>query len=88
MKREIKRKIARRLNIIEGQVAGLKKMVADDVYCIDVITQISAVRSALSAIEDLMLKNHLSTHAVDQMRHGAQKKAVAEIIKVYKIAKK
>jgi len=68
MKEEIKNKVTRRLNIIEGQVRGLKKMIDEESYCIDIITQSSAVREALSAVEDLMLENHLSTHVVEQIK--------------------
>jgi len=63
MKAEIKKSITNRLRRIEGQVRGLQKMVADEQYCIDIITQSCAVRSALSAVEDLMLENHLSEHS-------------------------
>ena len=83
-----KKKLEKRLKIIEGQVRGLQHMVAGDEYCIDIITQSSAVREALSSFEDAMLENHLSTHVVHQMRSGAQHKAIREILAVYKIAKK
>lgn len=88
MKADVKRKVVRRLKTIEGQVRGLEKMVEGDAYCIDVITQASAVRQALSAVEDAMLENHLSTHVVEQMKGGSQAKAVREILAVYKVSKK
>ena len=88
MKKDVKKKVARRLNLIEGQVRGLQKMVDEEQYCVDIITQTSAVRQALSAIEDLMLENHLSTHVVHQMKGGKQRKAVQEIVDIYKISKK
>ncbi len=88
MKREVKRRVGRRLKLIEGQVRGLERMIERDAYCIDVITQSSAVRHALSAVEDAMLENHLSTHVVEQMKSGSQAKAVREILSVYKISKK
>ncbi|HUX80829.1 MAG TPA: metal-sensitive transcriptional regulator [Candidatus Paceibacterota bacterium] len=88
MKQDVKRKVLRRLKTIEGQVRGLEKLVENDTYCIDVITQISAVRQALSAVEDAMLENHLSTHVIEQMKGGSQEKAIREILSVYKISKK
>ena len=88
MRKDIKNRLTRRLNIIEGQIKGLQKMVEDEKYCVDVITQASAIRQALSAVEDLMLENHLSTHAQEQMRGKQSKRAVAEILKIYKLAKK
>ena len=59
-------------------------MVDKEAYCIDVITQSSAIRKALSAVEDLMLENHLATHVVHQMKGREEKKAIAEITKVFK----
>lgn len=88
MKKEIKRKLTRRLKIIEGQVKGLQKMVDEGSYCIDVITQTSAVRQALSSVEDVMLENHLSTHVVEQIKSGKHKQAADEIVAVYKLSKK
>lgn len=82
------KKVARRLKIIEGQVRGLQKMVADDVYCVDIITQSSAVKQALSGIEDLLLEGHLETHVIEQMRSGQKEKAVREIVDLYKLSKK
>jgi DNA-binding FrmR family transcriptional regulator len=88
MKKEVKKKLTHRLKIIEGQVRGLEKMVDEEVYCVDIITQTSAVRQALSSIEDGLLENHLSTHVVEQMKNGRHKKAVGEILSVYKISKR
>lgn len=88
MKLEIKKNIDTRLRRIEGQVRGLQKMVDENKYCIDIITQSSAIRSALSAVEDMMLENHLSEHVIHQMKHGEEKKAVGEIINVFKKTKK
>jgi CsoR family transcriptional regulator, copper-sensing transcriptional repressor len=88
MRKEVKRRVLRRLKIIEGQVKGLQRMVDEEAYCVDVITQTSAVRQALSSVEDAMLKNHLSTHVVHQMKSGAHKKAIEEILSVYKVSKR
>lgn len=87
MNQAIKKKVIRRLQIIEGQVRGLKKMVEKEEYCIDVINQSLAVKSALSGVEDLMLENHLSCHVVHQMKSGSVKKATKEILSVYKLSK-
>jgi len=88
MKKETKLKLAKRLKVIEGQVRGLQKMVAEDKYCIDIITQSSAIRSSIGSFEDVMLENHLLTCAKDQMSGNGVKKATAEILSVYKLAKK
>ncbi len=88
MKDDIKRKVIRRLKLIEGQVRGLQRMVSDEKYCIDVITQTSAIKEALAGVEDLMLENHLSTHVIEQIRSGKNKQAISEILKVYRLAQK
>lgn len=88
MKVHIQKRVRNRLKRIEGQVRGLQKMVAEERYCIDIIAQASAVRQALSAVEDAMLENHLSTHVVEQMRSGNVMKATKEILSVYKVSKK
>ena len=88
MKKEIKERVDRRLKIIAGQLRGLHKMVDEDAYCVDIITQSSAIRSALSAVEDLMLENHLSEHVIHQIKHGKEQRAIDEIISVFKKSKK
>ena len=88
MKKTIKKQVQNRLSRIEGQIRGLQKMVDDEKYCIDIITQTSAVRKALSSVEDIILENHLSTHVIEQIRSGEDKKAIKEIMDVYKVSKK
>ena len=81
-------KIIRRLKIVEGQIRGLQSMIEKDIYCIDVITQTSAVKQALSSIEDILLEGHLSHCVVNQIKKGETKKATGEILKVYQLKKK
>ena len=88
MDHTIKKRVLRRMQIIKGQLNGLEKMIDDEKYCIDIITQSSAIKHALSGVEDLVLENHLTTHAAMQMRHGHGKQASAEILKVYKLSKR
>ncbi len=83
-----KEKIVRRLKLIEGQVRGLQKMIEADEYCIDVITQTSAVKQALSNVEDILLENHLDCCVSKQMTTGEASKAKEEILKVYKLKRK
>ena len=71
-------KLIRRLKIIEGQIRGLQAMVEKGVYCIDVITQTSAVRRALSGVEDALMERHLTTCAMKK----------DEILKVYRLKRK
>jgi DNA-binding FrmR family transcriptional regulator len=88
MRKDIKSRAIRRLKIIEGQVRGLQSMVDREKYCIDIITQSSAIKKALSSVEHLILENHLSTHVIKQMKSGQERKAIAEILKVYKLAQR
>jgi DNA-binding FrmR family transcriptional regulator len=85
---EAKQKLSRRLKIVEGQIRGLQEMLSKDTYCIDIITQTSAVKQALSGIEDALMENHLSTCVVHQIKKGKQKTAIAEILKVYQLKRK
>ena len=81
-------KAEKRLNIIAGQIKGLQDMVKQDKYCVDILTQSMAIKSALSSFEDLILENHLATHVVEQMKHGKKDKAIAEIMLIYQLSKK
>jgi DNA-binding FrmR family transcriptional regulator len=83
-----KSRITRRLKLLEGQIRGLQKMIESDTYCIDVITQTSAVKQGLSNVEDLLLENHLGGCILDQVKSGQTKKAKEEILKVYKLKRK
>ena len=85
---QAKQKLIRRLKIVEGHIRGLQDMLAKDVYCIDIITQTSAAKQALSGIEDALMENHLSTCVVNQMKKGKQGTAVKEILKVYGLKRK
>ncbi len=80
--------IIRRLKILEGQVRGLQEMVASGAYCVDIITQTSAVKSGLSKLEDLLLEGHLGHCVVNQVKRGEEKNAIAEILKVYQLKRK
>lgn len=80
--------ILKRLNRIKGQLAGVEKMILDDKYCIDIITQTSAIKSAISSMEDGMLESHLSCCVIDEKDSKKQAKMREEIIKVYKLKRK
>ena len=88
MKKDIKNKAIRRLKIIEGQIRGVQGMVLKEEYCIDILHQSSAVKQALSGVEDLILENHLSTHVVEQIKSGEEAKSTKEILEIYKLSKK
>ncbi|HEY5588654.1 MAG TPA: metal-sensitive transcriptional regulator [Candidatus Paceibacterota bacterium] len=83
-----KQKLIRRLKIIEGQVRGLQEMVESSKYCIDIITQTSAIKQALSGVEDALMESHLGTCLVHQIQKGQTEKATKEILKVYGLKRK
>jgi DNA-binding FrmR family transcriptional regulator len=65
-----KPKLAARLNRIEGQVRGISRMVAEDKYCIDVLTQVNAVKAALDQVSLLLIEDHVKGCVVDAVRDG------------------
>lgn len=68
-----------RLSRVEGQVRGIKKMVDEDVYCVDILTQVSAVQAALSAFSRALLESHIKTCVVEDIKSGGAEK-VDELI--------
>ena len=91
MKRESKPKLLTRLNRIEGQVRGLAKMVGEDRYCIEIITQIAAVRSALGRVEEEILRDHVGHCVEDAIASGNkadQRRKVGEMIYVFSRARR
>jgi len=85
MQAEAKSSCLKRLSRIEGQVRGLSRMVEEDRYCIDVVTQISAVRAALRKLEEEVLRDHVGhcvEHAIAAGNKIEQRQKVAELIDV------
>lgn len=79
------KKIIAQLKRIEGQVRGLQRLIEEDTYCIDVITQTAAVKQGLSSVENKLLEQHLGHCVHHQMTHGQIEKAVQEVLKVYSL---
>ncbi len=85
MRKDIKASCQKRLGRIEGQVRGLSKMVDEDRYCIDIVTQLSAVRAALRRVEEEVLHDHVAhcvEHAIASGNAGEQRRKVAELMDV------
>lgn len=61
-----------RLNRIEGQVRGIKKMVESDTYCTDILVQVSAVNAALNSFNKVLLANHIRTCVANDIRDGKE----------------
>ncbi|NCC64569.1 MAG: transcriptional regulator [Spirochaetia bacterium] len=82
---EVKDKVDPRLARIEGQVKGIRNMVQNDRYCVDILLQLSAVISALKKVEDMIMENHLNTCVADAMRsndEGEQREKIKELMDV------
>jgi len=83
MAHETKTATLKRLNRIEGQIRGIGRMVEENRYCIDLITQISAVRAALRRVEEEILRDHIGhcvEHAIASGDKADQRQKIAELI--------
>ena len=85
MRDKAKTSCRKRLSRIEGQVRGLGRMIDEDRYCIDIVTQLSAVRAALRRVEEEVLHDHVAhcvEHAIASGNAGEQRGKVAELMDV------
>jgi DNA-binding FrmR family transcriptional regulator len=83
----VSQKVLKNLNRVEGQVRGIAKMVEEDRYCIDVVTQIEAARAALSRIESDLLRQHLGHcvhRAMNSKNASEQEKVIEELVGVFR----
>lgn len=82
---EARAKIINRLKRIEGQIAGVARMIEDDRYCIDILTQMQAVKAALSKVEDAILEDHAAHCVAAAIKSGdadAQRAKFAELVEL------
>lgn len=82
---ETRRLSLRRMKIIVGQVNALEKQLEDDRYCMDVLDLSLSIQRALRSLDGVVIEGHLRTHVVDQMTGGETDRAVAELLRLYKI---
>jgi DNA-binding FrmR family transcriptional regulator len=85
---DIKKRATHRSKIIQGQMAGLQKMIEQEEYCMDILTQSLAIQKSLASLNKLILENHLRTHVSDMMssnKEGANDKAVEELLNLYEL---
>ncbi len=80
---EEKKQLIKRLNIIEGQIRGIKQMILDDRYCDDLLTQSLAVNKALESLENLILERHLKTCIKNEIKKGNEE-ITKEIMDLFK----
>lgn len=82
VERPDKPQLSKRLNRIEGQIRGIGRMVEEDRYCVDILTQISAVRSALDAVALQLLRGHTHGCVQTAIRSGDGDHAIDELLNV------
>lgn len=85
---DIKKRATHRSKIIQGQMAGLQKMIEQGEYCMDILTQSLAIQKSLGSLNKLVLENHLRTHVSDMMGSSDIKennKAIDELLNLYEL---
>ena len=84
---DLKKRALHRSKILEGQMRGLEKMIENEEYCMDIITQSLSIQRSLRSLNKLLVENHLRTHVSDMFAAGGeeQEMAVDELLKVYEL---
>lgn len=88
MNSELKKRSNHRTQIIKGQLDGLQKMIDNESYCMDILTQSLAIQKSLASLNKLVLENHLQTHITSMMAsgdEGQQDKAIHELLRLYEL---
>jgi len=85
---EVKQDALKRMSYIEGHLAGIRKMLEEDKYCVDVLKQTYAVRRAIEKMESLLLEGHLKSCVVEGIRSGRAEEIVEELKGLYILSTK
>lgn len=85
---EVKKNLTSRLNRIEGQIRGVKGLIEKDTYCDDVITQISAIQSALNSVGKILLEGHLKSCVVERIQEGDDEVIDEFLVTIQRLMKK
>ena len=80
--------VLKRLSYIEGHLAGVRRMIVDDTYCVDVLKQTYAIRRAIEKMEAMMLEGHLHHCVMDAVREGRSEESFSELVELYRVANK
>jgi DNA-binding FrmR family transcriptional regulator len=81
-----KQETLKRLNYIEGHLRGIRKMVEEDKYCVDILRQTYAVRKAIEKLEALILEGHLHGCVPEGIRNGREEAVIEELLQLYALA--
>mgnify|MGYP001563385955 CR=1 FL=1 len=82
---EVKGEALKRLNYVDGHLNGIRRMIEEDKYCVDVLKQTHAVRRAIQKIEALMLEGHLHTCVLEGVRDGRDEQVLGELLELYNL---
>ena len=85
---EVKEDALKRLSYIEGHLAGIRKMLDEDKYCVDILKQTYAVRRAIGKMESLLLAGHLKSCGVEGIQTGRAEEIVEELKDLYILSNK
>ena len=85
---DVKGDALKRLSYIEGHLSGIRKMLEEDKYCVDVLKQTYAVRRAIEKMESILLEGHLHTCVVEGIKNGREEDVVGELKDLYILANK
>ena len=85
---DVKQDALKRMSYIEGHLAGIRKMLDEDKYCVDILKQTYAVRRAIEKLESILLEGHLETCAVQGIKDGREREIVQELKDLYILASK
>ena len=80
---DVKEKSQKRLNIIKGQLDGLRKMIESDEYCMDLLNQSLAIQNSLKSLDSVLFERHVRTHVTHQFKNE-EEKAVGELVDLFK----
>lgn len=81
-----KKAATKRLNIITGQIKGLEKMIIEEKYCLDILTQVSALQSSLKAVGSLVVRRHLESCVKDEINSSHKERHFDELMRIiYKL---
>jgi CsoR family transcriptional regulator, copper-sensing transcriptional repressor len=88
MQTDTQKEALKRLNYIDGHLGGVRRMIDEGEYCVDILKQTYAVRRAIEKLEALLLDGHLHTCVVDGVKDGREEQVVGELLELYALANK
>lgn len=87
---ELKKRATHRTKILAGQLRGLERMIEEEQYCVDILTQSRAIQQSLRSLDKLIVENHLRTHVAHALAHGGDdaEQSILELLRLYELGAK